>query len=301
MRLTQINHFMAVVAHGGVRPAARIIEVAPPVLTRSVRELERELGVQLIERTGHGLVPTASGAAFAASARIIQNELKRIEQGSLKQAAGASTVTLGLAADAISLVTALPAFLAAYPDADLRIIGGNFGALKHQLREGRIDFGVGILPPDQHNPSLKKRALFRTKLAIVGRRGHPLAAARSLQELMGATWVAAWNAEEGPAYGQSGPMRELFKLNRLPLPRSFVRCNASAALLTLLAQSDAIGVLDHWQIEYGLAAGKLHRFEVRAQLPSFTVYAFHRADAPLATAAAAMIGAFRAEARRSRL
>ncbi|MSQ50580.1 MAG: hypothetical protein EXR28_01700 [Betaproteobacteria bacterium] len=48
----------------------------------------------------------------------------------------------------MSLVAgALPAFQAANPDADLRTIGGNFGALKHQLREGRIDLGVAILPP----------------------------------------------------------------------------------------------------------------------------------------------------------
>ena len=298
MRLTQINHFMAVLAHGGVRAAARILKAAPPVLTRSVRELERELGVQLLERTGHGLVPTAAGKTFAASARIIQNELTRIEQGSLKQATGAGVVTLGLAPSAVSLLPgALARFRKSFPYTDVRIVGGPFGALKAQLRTDKIDFGIGLLPPEHRETYLKARPLHRIEASIVARAGHPLAKARSLQDLLQATWVFPWNAEEGPAYGHSGTMQTLFALNRLPMPRSLVRCNESAALLALLLQSDAIGILDRWQIDSALMAGRLQRLDIRARLPAFTVYGFYRSDKPLAPAPAAMLAAFRAEAR----
>ena len=217
----------------------------------------------------------------------------------MKEATGTSTVTLGLAPSGVSLLTgALATFRASHPDAEVRIVGGPFGALKRALREGKIDIGVALLPADQRNPSLKSRPLFRAEPVIVGRRGHPLAKATSLDDLALATWAAPWNAEEGPSFGQSGTIRELFSLNHLPFPRSFVRCNEPVALLTLLMQTDAIGVLDRWQLERGPAAGLLQPFKLRARLPSFTVYAFHRADAPQAPAAMAMVAAFRNEAKK---
>src|SRR5262245_13997027 len=80
VRLTQIRDFLAVVESGSIRAAARKLGVAQPTITKSVRSLETELHVQLLGRNARGIVPTASGRAFFARARVAQSELRKAEE-----------------------------------------------------------------------------------------------------------------------------------------------------------------------------------------------------------------------------
>ena len=80
MRLTQIRDFLAVVECGGIRAAARKLGVSQPTITKSVRSLEAELHVQLLGRNARGIVPTASGRAFFARARVAHSELRKAEE-----------------------------------------------------------------------------------------------------------------------------------------------------------------------------------------------------------------------------
>jgi DNA-binding transcriptional LysR family regulator len=58
MKLTQMRDVVAIAERGSLRAAARHLRLAQPALTRSVQELERELGVPLFERRArHGADP----------------------------------------------------------------------------------------------------------------------------------------------------------------------------------------------------------------------------------------------------
>ncbi|WP_370943249.1 LysR family transcriptional regulator [Amycolatopsis sp. cg5] len=61
MDLRQVEYFVAVVDHGGVTKAAEALFLAQPSLSQAVRQLERELGAELFDRTGRHLVLTAAG------------------------------------------------------------------------------------------------------------------------------------------------------------------------------------------------------------------------------------------------
>ena len=50
MKLNTLRDFLAVAERGGVRAAARHLGLAQPAITRSIHELEKELGVALFER-----------------------------------------------------------------------------------------------------------------------------------------------------------------------------------------------------------------------------------------------------------
>ena len=64
MKLNQLRDIVAVAERGSLRAAARHLAVAQPALTRSVRDLERELGAPLFERRARGMSLTAMGVAF---------------------------------------------------------------------------------------------------------------------------------------------------------------------------------------------------------------------------------------------
>ena len=59
MKLNQIRDIIAIVDAGSLRAAARQLGVTQPAITRSIRELEQELGVPLFERHQFGMQPTA--------------------------------------------------------------------------------------------------------------------------------------------------------------------------------------------------------------------------------------------------
>ena len=66
MKMHHLRDVLAVAERGSLRAAARHLGVAQPALTRSIRELERELGAALFERRSTGVVVTAIGERPAA-------------------------------------------------------------------------------------------------------------------------------------------------------------------------------------------------------------------------------------------
>ncbi|MFZ1909070.1 MAG: LysR family transcriptional regulator, partial [Burkholderiales bacterium] len=80
MRLNQIRDFMAIVEAGGIRAAARGLAVTQPALTKSLRQLETELGAVLLTRGVRGARPTEIGLAFLARARAVTVELRRARE-----------------------------------------------------------------------------------------------------------------------------------------------------------------------------------------------------------------------------
>jgi LysR family transcriptional regulator of abg operon len=77
MKLHHLRDIVAIAERGGLRAASRHLQIAQPALTRSLSELERELGAPLFERHSRGMALTAMGRAFVPRATAILNEVRR--------------------------------------------------------------------------------------------------------------------------------------------------------------------------------------------------------------------------------
>ena len=96
MNLRTLKYFVAIADAGSFTGAAAAIPIAQPALTRQMRELEIDLGVKLLERRPRGVVLTAAGATFYASARRILAEAARVRKTlNRAQFAGKAAVTIG--------------------------------------------------------------------------------------------------------------------------------------------------------------------------------------------------------------
>ncbi len=109
MDTRRLQHFVAVVDHGGFTAAAKATFVSQPALSLAVKELETDLGTPLFDRIGRRIQLTAAGTALLGPARQV---LRDLETGR----AAVSAVT-GLEAGVLSLAC-LPT-LAADPTATL--------------------------------------------------------------------------------------------------------------------------------------------------------------------------------------
>lgn len=96
MDLRTLRYFVAAADAGSLNAAAAAISVAQPALTRSIRQLEQELGVKLLQRTPRGVHLTAAGATLYAAAQRMLREAQGVRRALEQQgSAQESSVTLG--------------------------------------------------------------------------------------------------------------------------------------------------------------------------------------------------------------
>ena len=77
MKLHHLRNVVAVVERGSLRAGAKHLGLAQPAVSRSIKELEQELGLVLFERNKFGMTLTRAGEVFVRRARAIQAEFAR--------------------------------------------------------------------------------------------------------------------------------------------------------------------------------------------------------------------------------
>jgi LysR family nitrogen assimilation transcriptional regulator len=120
MEFGQLRTLIHVAELGSLSKAADRLRIAPPALSRQVRMLEEELGIELFTRHGRGMVLTEQGRDVLKHAMRISSELEEIRAGALDvEAPLTGQVAIGLpptVADIIS-VPLVAAFGKAHPNA----------------------------------------------------------------------------------------------------------------------------------------------------------------------------------------
>lgn len=149
MKLNQLRDFLAVAESGSIHQAARTLNVSQPALTKSIRQLEKDLGAPLFERSTKGAVLNPLGYTFLARVRLVANELERArdEVGQLLGRGGGrvSLATSGTPS-MLFLPSALKQFRRRFPDAQIRIVDGLLPVMLPELRDGQIDFAMAPKP-----------------------------------------------------------------------------------------------------------------------------------------------------------
>ena len=282
MKLNHLRDVLAVSERGSLRAAARYLRVSQPALTRSIQELERELGVPLFERQPTGVVVTAMGALFVRRANAVRSELQRARE-EIDQIRGKThgrvSACLSTVPHIALLPYALPAFRARYPDVHLDLNEGLFPTIETSLRSGIVDIYIGPPPAEITGGDFLVEKLFANTRVILGRKGHPLGHARSLRDLIDAQWLSTsvfLKADE--------ELAPLFAHHGLPAPRLIVQGHSALTMLVAIAYSDLLGMLPFQWTEFPLTRDALQRIEVLEPLPAPPICIIRRAGLPLTPA-----------------
>lgn len=147
--LRQLRTFVAVVDAGSVTRAARDLHLTQPALSQQLRELERILGVRLLDRAEGRVIPTAAGEAILASARRAHAAVADVAAHAATYRGGdAGRVRLGTGATAC--IYLLPPVLAAakrrMPGLEIVVVTGNTPDILRRVEEGSLDLGLVTLP-----------------------------------------------------------------------------------------------------------------------------------------------------------
>jgi LysR family transcriptional regulator, regulator of abg operon len=283
MKLNHVRDVLAIADQGSLRAAAQHLGMAQPALTRSIRELEHELNAALFERHARGMALTPAGQAFVARMRVVQAELERA-QHEVSQISGEATgrvsIGLSIAANITLLPEILKPFKRQFPHVRLKVMEGVFPQLRKQLLDAELDFYVGPLI-DQNLPrELVMEKLFDNQRAVLARKGHPLAEAKSLADLTGAHWIGTAIADR-----QEEELAPFFE--RLGYPAPIVEIESTSALSTILvaANTDLLVMLPRQYLGHPGASQLLNRINVKEKLEAPPMCMIRRSALPLTPAA----------------
>jgi DNA-binding transcriptional LysR family regulator len=183
MDLRQLRYYVAVAEERHFGRAAERLHMAQPPLSQAIRQLEAELGVQLLERTTRRVDVTEAGRAYLDRARAILAEVDAAADAARRVAAGAvGHLAIGCVGSATySLLPRLSRHLSGQlPGVDYSFRGDMLApAQVEALRTGAID--VALLRAPVVDPSLTVHTLRHDRLVVALPEAHPLAARASVR------------------------------------------------------------------------------------------------------------------------
>ncbi len=241
--LRQFRYFIAVAESGSVAAASRMLSIAQSAVTKSLQELEDELGRQLFERSSRGMQLTPQGHRFLASARKV---LAAVAEATRERAEGepGAELTGTLAVGVTSLVAGyyLSELFSRYrrscPRVEVLVTEDEPRFLEHLLINGELDVAIMLSNALSEPQALVAETLVRSPSRVWLPSAHPLAAldeltladcagcdhvvleADRIDELMAAVW----------ARHQLRP-RAILRTRSLEAVRSLVGAGAGIAVL----------------------------------------------------------------------
>jgi DNA-binding transcriptional LysR family regulator len=177
MELRQIEHVLAVVEHGSFTAAARSASIVQSALSTSIRNLERELGAPLFERTTRRVSLSQAGMAFLPAARRMLAESSAAADA-VRAVAGLhqGQVAIGMIQwlGPVDLPSGLAAFHRKYPGIQISVWNATVAVLRERLRDGELD--LAYLGSDEPvADDLVGRTVFGERLVLIMPTDHPLA------------------------------------------------------------------------------------------------------------------------------
>ena len=176
MEIRELQYFVAVAEELHFGRAAERLDIAQPALSRSIAQLERRLGVTLLERTSRKVTLTEAGAVLLAEARSILSAVaaaeRRTQEAARKRPRIVMAVKTGTAEELLAKV--LDAYRAEPGAAEVELLLCEAHQHQRLLLSGQADVALLHLPFDPAE-GLDTEALFTEAQVAVLPRSHPLA------------------------------------------------------------------------------------------------------------------------------
>lgn len=271
MKLHQLRALAEVAKAGSIQRAAHAMHVSQPALSKSIRELERQLGVPLLIRGATGATLTPFGAILSKRYDGIQKEMEKAweEVEWLKGALGGRLlVGISPPVAGTSIASVIASFRARQPSVELSLLELRPAQIFEALRTGTLDLAIvhhhGAMEPAGLQCATLKT--YRTVLAVGGR--DPV-----LPETVDQLWSHEWITGDLADYEHGYIPMVADRIGR-DLPRRISRCTSISVYFDLSEQPQLIS---HWadninpHLDHKFRSGTLTRVELDIDLPDMHI------------------------------
>jgi DNA-binding transcriptional LysR family regulator len=298
--LRQFRYFIAVAESGSVAAASRMLAIAQSAVTKSMQELEDEIGQPLFERSSRGMTLTAQGHRFLASARKVIGVVA--EATRLHQADESAGLNGPLNVGVSSLVAGyyLSDLLSRYrrncPAVTVQVTEETPSFLEHLLINGELDVAIMVSNVLGEPQALIAETLTRSPNRVWLASNHPLAQ----REEVTLADCAAYDQIVLEADRIGDLMRVAWARHQLKV-RSLLKTSSLEAVRSLVGAGAGIAVLpDFLYRPWTLDAEHVDVRALRDELPTVDVGLVWRRGLALKPAALEFIEVAREQSRTRR-
>lgn len=297
MKLHDLHVLMAVVQAGSMNKAAALLHTTQPAVSRSITELERTMGVRLLDRNPRGVEPTAYGRALldggVAMFDDLRQAVKNIEYladptaGELRIACNASLAT--------SFVTAVVDRMSRrYPRIAFHAVIREAESLHRELDERNVDLLITRRVGDFADDRLDFEFLFTDAYVVAAGVQSPWVRRRKIKlaELVNEPWALS-----APENSLGKVSTEAFRASRLDYPRTTVTTTTPEMRISLLATGRFLSIFPNSILRFPTGRPELRVLPVKVLVAPAAVGIFTLKNRTLSPVARLFIEHARAVAK----
>jgi DNA-binding transcriptional LysR family regulator len=276
LKTGQLQTLVAIAEHGTLMAAADALSVSQPAVTKSIKELEARLGVQLLERSGAGVRLTRYGETLLRRARAVVAEIASAERELDEMKSGAErTLSIGvsLLASSIAMPDALRAFRRRLPDVRLNVYECVPAQIIDGLRDGSFDLCVAFVADSDVTAEYRVVPIGESAQVLAVPGGDPLARETRLERLTGARWLYYHTRDSLPAF-----WRELCGDAVLPLPSHVNVCTSQRLYAQLAQEPGTVSVWPDFLLDEQVRLGHMQPLDTDARPSRLTLGLMYRRD-----------------------
>jgi LysR family hca operon transcriptional activator len=248
MELRHLRYFVAVAEEGSLLNAAQNrLNTSQPSLSRQIRDLEAEIGVELLERQARGVAVTSAGRVFLDHARLALLQVEAAIDGA-QRAARPTRPVLSIGFLVGLEVTWLPHLLRIIreeaPETEVTLCSLSSPELALTLMRGKLD--MAFLRPEKQSLGISFKLLAKEPLIAVLPAGHRLASHKRItpQDLARETYVSSARTSpvlqsviNGYASAAGITLKPMYEGENISSAMSLVASSGGITLVPLYAQN----------------------------------------------------------------
>jgi LysR family hca operon transcriptional activator len=248
MELRHLRYFIAVAEEGSLTVAAeQRLHTAQPSLSRQIRDLEYEVGAQLLVRSARGIELTQSGRAFLDHARLALVQVEAAVEAARRVAQPAKqTFALGFLTgqEMDWLPVAMRILRDELPKIEVSVSSQYSPDLAHGLLRGKLD--LAFMRPEAQMPDLEYRVVVKERLIVAMPSDHRLASQDTItpQDIVGETFIGMSNTApalraviEEYLERKGVDLRPAHRVDNLAMAMSLIASTKGVALLPTYAKN----------------------------------------------------------------
>ena len=280
----KLLYLASVIEHGSFKKAAKHLHISQPALSTSMDRLEESLGRKLLDRGPAGIIPTPLGELIYSHARLIRDEMDLAErQIRSSDDQSEAAITFGTLPDLATSVVprALCGWREKYPTRLLSVVNEAQLDLIIGLIRGELDFVVGLTEYYGFLDGLKQRVLFRDRLYVIGRPGHPAFRIEAVSWTEPGTIPVILQM-----FGRQITLLEQLLTSEgvAGLPKQLTECRSVNFIKSLVSESDSLAMLPACAIALDVRDGRIRPLPISGDLLNRNIAIMFRERSPLTTA-----------------
>ena len=250
MKLHDLHILMAVVQAGSMNKAAAVLNMTQPAVSRSIAELERTVGVSLLDRNARGVEPTAYGRALLNGGTVVFDDLRQaLRNIEFLADPTAGEVRIGCSSIlATSFVSAvIERLLQRYPKIAFHLVIGRIEVLHRELSERNVDVVIAQRLGPIADERLDFEFVFDASFVVAAGAQNPWIRRRriGLAELVNESWTLP------PRTSVLGSTAmEAFRASGLDYPRTTVFVVPTEVRINLLMRGNYLTILADFALRF---------------------------------------------------